>query len=119
MNVFTENHSPGAYLVSEANGQRSRKMVELASGSLQAGTVLALDGGGKYVMLDPSASGTKKTAVAVLYSATDATASAQKCVVHAGDCEVDSEALIWPAGITSQQITDASAALADAGIIVR
>lgn len=122
------------YLVSEANGYRSRDTVVIAAGAgdLKAGTVLGkLVASGEYVPFDPreipgvgenpptaQADG-RQTAVAVLYEGVDASVTAARRTVTARDSEVVGEALQWLAGITDNQKAAALVSLAAAGIIAR
>jgi hypothetical protein len=117
--MTTESRHPGEHIVSEANGARSREQGVLTSGeNLEAGAVVATVGG-KYVELDPAAATGAEVAVGVLFAAVDASAADADCLVHVRDCEVDGNALGWPAGITSGEIDTATAELAALGIIVR
>lgn len=120
--TFTEGRHTAEYLVSEANGMRSREqgvVAEDATHELEAGTVLGMVGG-KYVALDPSASSTgAEVAAAILYSGVDATDDDADCVVHVRDCEVDANALVWPDAIAGGEKTTAIAELEALGIIVR
>lgn len=119
MSIHHEPQHTGEYLVSEANGARSREQATLAAGNLPAGAVLAKNSGGDYIELEPGGSAPKNKAVAVLYSATDATADPAACVVHARDCEVAGASLQWPDGATDAQKATAIGNLETVGIIVR
>ncbi|WP_251976721.1 head decoration protein [Salinicola avicenniae] len=119
MTMITEPRWTGEHVVSEANGQRSREQGVLAAGNHSAGTVLAKNADGDFVALAPGASDATKTAAAILYAPTDATAGPVSCVVHSRDCEVHDECLAWPDGITDAQKTTALKALDSAGIVVR
>ena len=125
-----DQQQPGTacYLVSEANGTRSRDVITLPQGhSCLPGTVLAkVAATGKYKPLDPAnGSGEGETpdgshiAVAVLYAAVDATAGDKPAVITARDAEVEAAALIWPAAITPSQKTAALSQLAAVGIVAR
>lgn len=116
------------YLVSEANGTRSREVVTIAQGqNLLPGAVLGkVTATGKYVAVDPAngsgAGGTpdgSQTAVAVLFAAVDTTAAEKPGVITARDAEVAAHALAWPAGTTEPQKTAALAQLAAVGIVAR
>lgn len=116
------------YLVSEANGTRSREVVTIAQGqNLLPGAVLGkVTATGKYVAVDPAngsgEGGTpdgSQTAVAVLFAAVDTTAAEKPGVVTARDAEVAAHALAWPAGTTEPQKTAALAQLAAVGIVAR
>ena len=119
MAVFEETIGTGGYLVSEAQGTRSREIGVLAAGDLLPGTVLAVNGDGKYVQLAPGAADGTEDAVGILYAHTDASESEQNCVVNVRDCEVNGAELTWPDGITELQKDTATSQLAGAGIIVR
>lgn len=116
------------YLVSEANGTRSREVVTIAQGqNLLPGAVLGkVTATGKYVAVDPAngsgEGGTpdgSQTAVAVLFAAVDTAAAEKPGVITARDAEVDAHALAWPAGTTEPQKTAALAQLAAVGIVAR
>lgn len=116
------------YLVSEANGTRSREVVTIAQGqNLLPGAVLGkVTATGKYVAVDPAngsgEGGTpdgSQTAVAVLFAAVDTTAAEKPGVITARDAEVAAHALAWPAGTAEPQKTAALAQLAAVGIVAR
>ena len=118
-----DQQQPGTacYLVSEANGTRSRDVVTLAQGhNCLPGTVLG------NVPVDPTnGTGEGETpdgshiAVVVLFAAVDATAGDKPAVITARDAEVEAAALIWPAAITPTQKTAALGQLAAVGIVAR
>lgn len=119
MATKTEARRTGDYLISEANGTRSRENIVIVSGAgtLQPGTVLGrVTASGKYNVYDPDdtdGGGTGlATARAVLYAAVDATDGDAPAVAHVRDCEVTEARLI---GVDSDAIDD----LAEAGVIVR
>jgi len=128
MTTITEGRHTAEYIVSEANGTRSRDVVTLVAGNnLPAGAVLAKittgAGAGKYTALDPAsvadpADGTK-VAVAVLFDAVDATSGDRAAVITARDTEVQAAALGWPSGATTNQKNTALAELAALGIVAR
>lgn len=126
--MFVKTPSAASYLVSEANGTRSREVVTIAEGvHALPGTVLGkVTATGHYVPLDPAnGSGEgqspdgSQTAVAVLFAEVDATLGEKPGVITARDAEVAAHALLWPTGITEQQKTAALAQLAQAGIVAR
>ncbi len=121
MTVLTEGRHPAEYILSEANGYRSREVGTLLTGNkLVSGTVLGrITVGGKLTILTPGASDGSQTAAGVLYDNVDATAADKAAVYHARDAEVKGLALTWPAGISAPNKTAAIAALAALGIIVR
>lgn len=118
----------GNYLVSEANGTRSREVITIAQGQkLLPGAVLGkVAATGKYVLVDP-ANGTaegetpdgSQTAVAVLFAQVDTTAAEKPGVITARDTEVAAHALVWPDGISEPHQSAALGQLAAVGIVAR
>lgn len=123
MTVFTEGRHPADYLVSEANGTRSRDVVTVlkkASHRLGPGTVLGkVTASGKYVPVNFSGSDGSETACAILFDHVDATQSDRSAVITARDAEVKKTALAWPPGAQTTQIDSALAQLAQLGIVAR
>lgn len=122
MTILHENLArPGHYIVSEANGYRSREQVVIASGAgkLEPGAVLAKAASGEFVPLAPAATDGTQNAAAILFEGCDATAAAARRTITARDSEVQAPALIWPAAITASQKAAALAALAALGIVAR
>jgi hypothetical protein len=120
MTTLTEGRHCGEFLLSEAEGTRSRDVVTIASGhDVAAGTVLGkITSGGKYAPYDNGASDGTQTAVAIAYDHYDATdADVTGAVVIARDAEVIGDALTTAgsAGDVSAAVTD----LKSLGIIVR
>ncbi len=114
------------YLVSEANGYRSREQIVVAAGSgkLDAGTVLGKITAagptlGQYKPYAPAANDGTQTATAILYEGCDATTLAARRTVTARDAEVHADVLVWAAGVTDPQKTTALTALAALGIAAR
>lgn len=123
MPVFTQGLRPtGHYLVSEANGFRSREVGVIASGSgkLDAGAVLGrITASKKLVPLAPGASDGSQNAVAVLYEGCDATSADVRRTITARDSEVQAAVLVWAGGVNDSQKTAALAQLAALGIAAR
>ncbi|MBB2841457.1 UNVERIFIED_ORG: hypothetical protein GGE64_005240 [Rhizobium etli] len=123
MPVLTQGLRPtGHYLVSEANGFRSREVGVIASGSgkLDAGAVLGqVTATKKYKPLAPAASDGTQNAAAILFEACDATSADVRRTLTARDSEVQAAVLVWPAGTTDNQKTAALAQLAALGIASR
>ncbi|ORE90538.1 hypothetical protein ATO13_22571 [Stappia sp. 22II-S9-Z10] len=114
--------STASYLVSEANGFRSREQVLIASGSgvLMPGAVLGrVTASGKYAPLDPDAETGEEDAVAILYEGCDATDADVRRAITARDSEVVAELLVFADGTTDPEKTAALAQLAALGIIAR
>jgi Bacteriophage lambda head decoration protein D len=119
--VKTEGKHAAEFVLSEANGDRSRENANVgASQTIAVGAVLGkLTTGGNYVPLAPAASdGSQTPAGIALYPLVTAAGESGKIAVIARDAEVNGKLLGW-GGATAPQITAAIASLALAGIIVR
>lgn len=121
-----EGNHTAEFILSEANGYRSREEVTLAEGEdVKAGEVLGkLTSGGKYVAWDPDASDGSETIAGISYAAVDASASGngdEEVAIVARDAEVDVGALTYAeedsAGNGGKD--NAVSQLADLGIIAR
>ncbi|WP_435102350.1 head decoration protein [Arhodomonas sp. AD133] len=121
MGVKTEGMHRGEFLVSEANGSRSRETVTIASGQvLEAGAVLGkVTASGEYTAYAPGATDGSEAAAAVLYDAVDTGEGTKEAVVVARDAEVNATELVWPSGATQTHIDNGTANLAANGIIAR
>jgi hypothetical protein len=125
MSTYNEPMRPLEFVISEANGQRSRDQVTLlaSQGDLVPGTVLAkITSSGKYVPYDDDANGTTAgvgIALAILCYPAANSASDQSVTVIARDSEVDSALLTWEASNDNTEKTAGIADLAAVGIIVR
>ncbi|MBN9052494.1 MAG: head decoration protein [Rhizobiales bacterium] len=123
MVTLTKGLRPTAhYLISEANGYRSRDVGVIASGSgkLDSGAVLGrVTASKKLVPIAPAASDGSQNAAAILYEAADATSADVRRTLTVRDAEVHAAVLVWPAGTTDNQKTAALAQLAALGIAAR
>lgn len=125
MPTFNEPVRALEFLISEANGARSRDQVTLTAsqGDLAAGTVLArVTATGNYVQYDDDANaGTPGAGVALAVLAYPApnSASTQAITVISRDAEVDGSMLVWEASNDAGEISAGRADLAAVGIIVR
>lgn len=123
MTVFNEGRGAGEFLLSEANGNRSRDVVTVASGAgvIAPGTVLGkLTTGGKYTPSPATGSDGSQTGVAVALYGCDATSADQKLVVIARDAEVNVNLLAYASSVDDATKRAAKATqLAAVGIIVR
>ena len=112
--TVTQGARTAAFLLNEANGERSREQIVLAPGALDlaAGQVLSKDAEGKYAPFAAPAAG-ESAEIAILYEgrAADETGDRRAAAV-VRDCEVVESLLI---GLTDE----AKTALAAAGIILR
>jgi hypothetical protein len=116
--VLTSGKGPLDFVLSEANGKRSRDNVVIPAGNgiLQPGTVLAASGANHVPLTAAAGAG----AVAILGYRVDTTgAGAVRAAAITRDAEVNRHQLVWPAGITAPEQTAAINALAAKGIMVR
>lgn len=120
--ALTEARRTGEFILSEANGTRSREAVTIAAaaGALPAGTVMGkITASGKYVEYDNTVADGTEVAAGVLYAAVADSASDQPAVIIARDAEVANVHLTWDAANNAGAITAGKADLAALGIIVR
>lgn len=130
MTTFTEGKHPGEFLLSEANGHRSRKTGTVLSGqALVAGQVVALSGGKLIAMpgtLDTDGNLTA-TAVGVMFDNVDASSAGPfgagdraGAVYIARDAEVLADKLTFPDETTDgDEQAQVTTQLASLGIVCR
>lgn len=95
--ALVESNHPGEFLISEANGTRSRSTGTVASGKgfLQSGQLLGkITATGKLAPYDNAASDGTQTVAGILYSRIDATSADAGCVYIDCDAEVTEQRLI-------------------------
>ncbi|MFA8386875.1 MAG: head decoration protein [Pelagibaca sp.] len=123
MTVLTEGRHPGEFLMSEANRQRSRDNITVASGAgiIAPGTVLGkVAASGKYVASAAGATDGSEAAVAVALYGCDATSAEAAIAAIVRDAEVNGSVLTYHADRDQPaEKAAANAALAAVGIIVR
>lgn len=123
MSTLTEGRVTAAFILTEANGLRSRDHAVVASGAgkVDSGAVLGkVTASGKFVPHAPAANDGSETAAAILYSAVDATDADAGAVIVARDAEVKKDELVLNAATdTDNEKAAVYAALASKGIIVR
>ena len=86
MATKTEVQHTASFIVSEANGNRSRETYTIKSGQdLAAGTVIGLHSGGDYAAYDNS---DPAVAHGILIEATDASSAATDAAILVRDAEV-------------------------------
>lgn len=121
--VFNEGRHAAEFILSEANGQRSREAVTISSGAgvIAPGTVLGkVTASGEYVARDVGNSDGSETAAAICIYGCDATSAAVEVAAIVRDAEVNGNILTY--AIDADEAAEkASAAteLAAAGILVR
>ncbi len=124
-NVKTETRHNGEFLMSEAEGKRSRENGTLVAGqNLVAGTVLGrITSGGKLAAANNDASDGTEVSVGILLNTTDASSTgtnADTAVAYiARDAEVNGNCLVFASSEDSGDITANKADLAALGIIIR
>jgi hypothetical protein len=111
--AITEATRAGEFLLSEANGTRSREPITLTGGAFPAGQVLGkITASGSYTAYDPVATDGAEAAAAILYEAVDASTADATGVAIVRDAEVKGVLL-------TDNDAAGTAALAALGIIVR
>jgi hypothetical protein len=75
--------------------------------------------GGDYEALDTAATTGEQAAAAVLLDRVDATSADVKAVGLVRSCELNSNELTWPAGISAANKAIATARLAESGVLLR
>lgn len=114
MPVLTEPNHTGEFIVTEANGYRSRGEGQVASGNdLVAGAVVQLTAG-EYVPVVDAAT----DPVGVLYAAVDATSAATDGVFLVRDAEVARGRLTFPVSFLAADEDEAIVRLEAQGIKV-
>ena len=123
MTVLIEGLHPGAFLMSEANGQRSREniIIESGAGIIAPGTVLGkVTASGKYIASAIGAADGSETPAAINIYGADASASDTAVSAIVRDAEVSGHCLVYHADRDQPAEKDAAnAALGALGIIVR
>ena len=121
MPVINEGNNLGDLLKYEAPQLYSRDTITVASGqNLSLGTVVGIKtSDGKARILAPAATDGTETAAGVLLQPVNATSADTKGVMVARHALVADTALVWPAGITTNQKATAIAQLKGLGILIR
>lgn len=121
---ITEGRRDDDFIVSEANGYRSREEVTIEAAAMAAvlepGTVLAKrTSTGNYARFAVAGADGTGTAVAIVRERHAISAAVDVGTIIARDAEVKEHMLVWPAGITGPQIAAAIVQLNAVGIIAR
>lgn len=124
MTTLTETGHAAGFLLSEANGNRSRDTITVASGqNLKAGAVLGkITSGsptGEYKYYDNGASDGSQAAAAILLDDVDASAGDVKAAAILRDAEVNGDELVYDSGQNDAAKIAALADLLALGILVR
>ncbi|TIX63750.1 MAG: head decoration protein [Mesorhizobium sp.] len=122
MTALTEARHAASFILSEANGHRSRENGTLDTGNLAAGTVLQFSGS-KLIAFDAATITDGSLAVeaaGILIAAADATDADVEVAYIARDAEVNLGLLTYPNVLTdNSDETNMIASLALLGIIAR
>ncbi len=122
MAVKTEGMHDGEFIVSEANGNRSRGTGTILSGQvLSAGSLLGVvTASGKYKLHTHGASDGSEDVAGILFGNEDATgADIDGRTIVLRDAEVNGEELTYSTGSNGAAIIAADVELSALGIIVR
>jgi hypothetical protein len=119
--VFYEGRHTAEFMVSEANGNRSREVGVLAAGeAVKAGTVLGQsDATSKYSPLNPASTAGFENATALLYDNVPASEDDRRVVLIKRDAEVKPSLLVWPDDINEADKATAMQSLDAVGIAFR
>lgn len=120
--TLTEGQHRGEFIVSEANGHRSRESVTIESGqTLKPGHVLGqVSSSGEYKEYNPGNADGSETAVAVCYDHVDASGGTVEAPILARDAEVNAAELAWFDGATdNEKSTGRNELAAQSGIVAR
>jgi len=121
MATLTEGKHTGEFIVSQANGARSRAAITVKSGqTIDVGELVGIETAtGKYVAYDPDGTiAGSDTVAGISYAAVDATDGDMSAVIIARDAEVRGSDLTYNEA-TPGTVTTEVAGLKALGIIVR
>ncbi|VIO80105.1 head decoration protein [Bradyrhizobium ivorense] len=122
MPTLNEGRHPAEFLLSEANGQRSRGNVTIGQNqNIVPGSVLGkVTASGQYIAHDPAAAdGSQVAAALALYGAVTGAGVTTAISAIVRDAEVNGKTLTYKAGLTDPQKAQIAVDLAGVRIIVR
>lgn len=121
MTTLIEARHPGDFIVSEANGFRSRSTATIPAGvEVRVAMVLGKLTAGGHVPLAPAANdGSQKAAAIAVYPMAAAATGLRQIAVIDLDAEVRAADLEWPAGIGDADKASGVAQLLQLGIKLR
>ena len=123
MTVLIEGKRPGAFLLSEATGQRARENITIASGAgiVAPGSVLGkVTATGKYLVSAVGATDGSQTPAAINIYGADASTTDAEVSAIVRDAEVNGNCLTYHADRDQPaEKAAANTALANLGVIVR
>jgi hypothetical protein len=119
MSTLTKGPNDMAFVISEANGFRSREnAVVTAAAALEPGSVLGkITASGKYVLHNPAAADGSQAAAGILGFALGIGEENRAVIVR--DAEVDATKLTYLTGMSAPNIALAVADLLALGVVVR
>jgi hypothetical protein len=122
MTAITEGLNLGDLLKYEAPNLYSREQVTVVAGqNLALGAVVGrITASAKFKVFDPAATDGSELPAGILLGACDATLiDRDDAMLLARHGMVASNAVVWPAGITTEQKTTALAQMSSLGVLVR
>lgn len=121
MTILRDTARTGGFILTEANGFRSRDTIKVAAGQvlLTAQVLAQVTASKEYVKLNPAEDDGSETAAAILFDGVTTTDQPADAVAITRDAEIVLADLVWPAGITAPQKAAAIAALTAKGVIAR
>ena len=122
MTAITEGLNLGDLLKYEAPNLYSREQVTVVAGqNLELGAVVGrITSSAKFKAFDPAATDGSELPAGILLGACDATLiDRDDAMLLARHGMVASNAVVWPAGITTEQKTTALAQMSSLGVLVR
>jgi hypothetical protein len=122
MTAITEGLNLGDLLKYEAPNLYSREQVTVVAGqNLELGAVVGrITASAKFKVFDPAATDGSELPAGILLGACDATLiDRDDAMLLARHGMVASNAVVWPAGITTEQKTTALAQMSSLGVLVR
>ena len=122
MTAITEGLNLGDLLKYEAPNLYSREQVTVVAGqNLELGAVVGrITATAKFKVFDPAATDGSELPAGILLGACDATLiDRDDAMLLARHGMVASNAVVWPAGITTEQKTTALAQMSSLGVLVR
>ena len=122
MTAITEGLNLGDLLKYEAPNLYSREQVTVVAGqNLALGAVVGrITASAKFKVFDPAATDGSELPAGILLGACDATLiDRDDALLLARHGMVASNAVVWPAGITTEQKTTALAQMSSLGVLVR
>ena len=120
MTILTEGARTADFLVSEANGYRSREevVVDATGGAVEPGSIMGIvTASGKYVRHDAAAVDGSEAEAGILFEGIGAVEDDRTMIIR--DAEVNEAHLTYEVGADQAQIDVSNAALAALGIAVR